>query len=104
MTWFAPFGGRAAHERRAERDSALPARFRVEALEPRLLLSGDPLDLLKDSLEPAVLPEPVVAIQDTQHTTASPSIDWGSTVIAPHDDADDGLPAGQSPTPLTTPE
>ena len=45
-----------------------PARFHVEALEPRLLLSGDPLDLLRDLAEPRLLPDPAsgVVVADTQ--------------------------------------
>ena len=85
MAWFAPFGSRAGQRRHIEPDPATPPKFRVEPLEPRLLLSGDPFDLLKDQLAPQALPQPVVALDDTHAGTSSPMIDWGNSVAAPGD-------------------
>src|SRR2546430_7306659 len=102
MAWFAPFGSRAGQRRHIEPDPATGPKFRVEPLEPRLLLSGDPLDLLKDSLEPQLVPEPVAVVQNTQHVTSAPSIDWGNDVVASPDDA---TPRAEQITgPLAVPE
>src|SRR5881296_3075117 len=101
MRWFLQFDGRVTRKHGIARETPTGPKFRVEPLEPRLLLSGDPLDLLKDSLELQLAPEPVVAVQDH---ASSPAIDWGNTVIADHNGTDDGLPAEQSAAPLTTSE
>src|SRR5438876_2312506 len=66
MRWLAPIGG-ASQDPRVVRDTPTASRFRVEPLEPRLLLSGDPLDVLKGSLELQLLQEPAVAISDTYY-------------------------------------
>src|SRR5207247_1048867 len=81
MRWLAPIGG-ATQDHRVARDTPTASRFRVEPLEPRLLLSGDPLDLLKGSLERQLLQEPAVAVSDTA-SAPSPSIDWGGGVRLP---------------------
>ena len=81
------------------RDTPTASRFRVEPLEPRLLLSGDPLDVLKGSLELQLLQEPAVAISDTA-SAPSPSIDWGGGVMTKGDDPHDVLPAEQPTAPL----
>src|SRR6267378_2482436 len=101
MRWLAPIGG-ATQDHRAVRDAPTAPRFRVEPLEPRLLLSGDPLDLLNGSLERQLLQEPAVAVTDTA-SAPSPSIDWGGGVITKGDDPHDVLPAEQptAPVPIT---
>ena len=93
---------RATRGRRVERDAATRVRFRVEPLEPRLLLSGDPLDLLKDSIEPQLAPEPVVAIDETV-SAPSPSIDWGSAISAPEDKGDNVLAVITAPPATSEP-
>src|SRR2546427_11660665 len=102
MRWLAPIGG-ATQDHRVVRDTPTASRFRVEPLEPRLLLSGDPLDLLKGSLARQLLQEPAVAVSDTA-SAPSPSIDCGGGVTTKGDDPRDVLPAGPpSPALLTTP-
>src|SRR3989441_1035564 len=98
MRWLAPIGG-ASQDPRVVRDTPTASRFRVEPLEPRLLLSGDPLDVLKGSLELQLLQEPAVAISDTA-SAPSPSIDWGGGVMTKGDDPHDVLPAEQPTAPL----
>src|SRR3989442_1440060 len=98
MRWLAPIGG-ASQDPRVVRDPPTASRFRVEPLEPRLLLSGDPLDVLKGSLELQLLQEPAVAISDTA-SAPSPSIDWGGGVMTKGDDPHDVLPAEQPTAPL----
>src|SRR3989442_2620857 len=75
MSWFRSGGSSAKPANRTDGGATPPSRFRVEALEPRLLLSGDPLDLLKAPLEPQIAPEPA-AVVESQTTT--PTIDWGA--------------------------
>src|SRR2546425_7931372 len=75
MSWFRSGGSSAKPANRTDGGATPPSRFRVEALEPRLLLSGDPLDLLKAPLEPQIVPEPA-AVVESQTTT--PTIDWGA--------------------------
>src|SRR2546428_12855811 len=87
MRWFLQFDGRVTRKHGIAREPPPGPKSRAEPLEPRLLLSGDPLDLLKDSLEPQLVPEPVAVVQDTQHVTSAPSIDWGNDVVASLDDA-----------------
>src|SRR5882724_2795025 len=106
MRWFAPFGSTALDN--PVRDTPTARKFRVEPLEPRLLLSGDPLDLLKDSLEPPLIQEPAVAVSDTVNAP-SPAIDWGGGVMTNGDsDTHNVLSAEQpsAPAPIapTTPE
>src|SRR5437867_1264561 len=98
MRWLAPIGG-ASQDPRVVRDTPTASRFRVEPLEPRLLLSGDPLDLVKGSLERQLLQEPAVSVSDTA-SAPSPSIDWGGGVMTKGDDPHDVLPAEQPTAPL----
>src|SRR5256885_3242615 len=100
MRWLAPIGG-ASQDPRVVRDTPTASRFRVEPLEPRLLLSGDPLDVLKGSLEHQLLQEPAVAVSDTA-SAPSPSIDWGGGVMTKGDDPHDVLPAEQPSAALST--
>src|SRR2546426_597041 len=100
MRWLAPIGG-ATQDHRVVRDTPTASRFRVEPLEPRLLLSGDPLDLLKGSLERQLLQEPAVAVSDTA-SAPSPSIDWGGGVMTKGDETHDVLPAEQPSAALST--
>src|SRR3990170_4349220 len=110
MSWFKRSDGNSRDEARApEIAAATPSRFRVEALEPRLLLSGDPLDLIQDSLQAPLLPEPVVVVEvdDSQAgSTATPTIDWGADASAtdPAQQADpsDGVTAAPVPGPVET--
>src|SRR5688572_23043423 len=63
-----------------------PGPFRVEPLEPRLLLSGTPLDPLReDHLVPSLLPVPAAEVETMQ--TNPPSIDWGDQAPLPVDSA-----------------
>src|SRR3989454_3617607 len=100
MRWLAPIGG-ATQDHRVVRDTPTASRFRVDPLEPRLLLSGDPLDLLKGSLERQLLQEPAVAVSDTA-SAPSPSIDWGGGVMTKGDETRDVLPAEQPSAALST--
>src|SRR3989442_2750513 len=100
MRWLAPIGG-ATQDHRVVRDTPTAPRFRVDPLEPRLLLSGDPLDLLKGSLERQLLQEPAVAVSDTA-SAPSPSIDWGGGVMTKGDETHDVLPAEQPSAALST--
>src|SRR3990170_823308 len=110
MSWFKRSDGNSRDEARApEIAAATPSRFRVEAFEPRLLLSGDPLDLIQDSLQAPLLPEPVVVVEvdDSQAgSTATPTIDWGADASAtdPAQQADpsDGVTAAPVPGPVET--
>src|SRR2546426_2100916 len=81
MSWIRSGGSSAKPANRTDGGATPPSRFRVEALEPRLLLSGDPLDLLKAPLEPQIAPEPA-AVVESQQQNAAPTIDWGA---AEHD-------------------
>src|SRR2546427_7845834 len=99
MRWLAPIGG-AIQDPRVVRDAPTAPRFRVEPLEPRLLLSGDPLDLLKDSLEPQLVQQPAIAVSDTANAP-SPSIDWGGGVTN-GDDTHNVLAADQPTAPVPT--
>ena len=96
MTWL--FRSLAHSGDSAARDVGTSARFRVESLEPRLLLSGDPLDLVKESLEPALLPEPVAAVESS---TSSPSIDWAGSLAS---DANDIVTPEPSPLAGSEPQ
>src|SRR5438876_10592108 len=84
MRWLAPIGG-ASQDPRVVRDTPTASRFRVEPLEPRPLLSGDPLDALKASLELQLLEAPAVAITATA-SAPSPSIAWGGGVMTKAED------------------
>ena len=68
-------GGRATGKDGVARETPTAAKFRVEPLEPRLLLSGDPLDLLKNSVEPQLAPQPVVVVSEPQVNGPGSSID-----------------------------
>src|SRR5438309_8744018 len=81
------FVRRATRKHDIAREMPTGAKFRVEPLEPRLLLSGDPLDLLKNSLEPQLVAEPAAAVQETTHVMSAPSIDWGNDGVASPDNA-----------------
>src|SRR5207247_6027039 len=100
MRWLAPIGG-ASQDPRVVRDTPTASRFRVEPLEPRLLLSGDPLDLLKESLEPQLLHEPGAAVSDTPNAL-SPSIDWDGGVVTTGDDTHNVLAADRLTAPVST--
>src|SRR5687768_1789306 len=80
MLWFKLATGSASRSQRQDPDSASTSpRFRVEPLEPRLLLSGDPLDLLKDAIEPRLVVEPAVVVE-APSVEPAPAIDWGASV------------------------
>jgi len=87
--------------RRRVSPPAVPGRFRVQALEPRLLLSADPLQFLADSLEAPALPDPAVQVEitdsETPGSTASPLIDWGANT-------DPTRPADHTAPALLVPE
>src|SRR5256712_4677160 len=87
MRWFLQFDGRVTRKHGIARETPTGPKFRVEPLEPRLLLSGDPPDLLKDSREPQLAPEPGPVVQDSEQVPSAPSIDWGNDVVASPDDA-----------------
>src|SRR3990170_8820645 len=62
-------------------DPSRAARYRLEMLEPRLLLSGTLLPLLVldplETLDPTVPPEVRDFETEAEPTSAAPAIDWG---------------------------
>ena len=109
MNWSRPFAGTSRSKGRpADIGAATPSRFRVEALEPRLLLSGDPLDLASEALQAPLLPEPVVVVEadaSQAGSTATPTIDWGAdTAGTDQADPSDGVSETPVPGPVETSE
>ena len=70
--------------------------YRLETLEPRILLSVDPLQAAGVLVADKILPAPQVLILENPNRPSSPVIDWGTT-----GQSGSSPPAPQTPEPVT---